>query len=109
MLIAESDGDMEIGAFIEAGFDILGNFIVKLSCTDYEYSKYDYEQSVVLDSDEYAKLARYLRVPCQELPVALGERCGDRSSLLVPSDVRSIFKDIIELILDSGARYKLKR
>lgn len=107
-LIAESDNDMEIVASIVVGFDYLNNFVVKYSFEDYrEYGK-DWERSAIVDEDDAKRMAQRLRVPLSDLPQIIYDKFNDFSGIAVPSEVEDTFKEILDFVLDCGARYKLK-
>ena len=109
-IIVESDNDLEIVGTIVSGFDYLNNLIVEYRFEDYRSCGKDYSYSAIIDEDDAKVMARYLNVPLSSLPKVLYDKFGcPFSDILVPSEVEGIFGDILNFVLDCGARYKLKR
>lgn len=109
-IIVESDNDLEIVGTIVSGFDYLNNLIVEYGFEDYRSGGKDYSYSAIIDEDDAKVMARCLKVSLSSLPQILYDKFGRSfSEILVPSEVEGIFGDILNFVLDCGARYKLKR
>lgn len=108
-IIVESDGGIEIVATIVAGFDYLNNLVVQYDLEDYREGEKDYTYSAIVDEDDAKVMAKRLKVAYTDLPKALDDEFGDTTDLLVPSEVEAVYKDILDFILDCGAKYKLKQ
>lgn len=107
-LIIDSDGDMQFGRGIVAGFDDEKNFAVVLDYTDYE-TGYNRKTWAVVEKEDALVMADYLKVRLTLLPQEIRERFGDSSDIAVPSEVEALFKDILDFILSCGVRYQLKK
>lgn len=107
-LIIDSDGDMQIGSGIVAGFDDEKNFAVVLDYTDYE-TGYNRKTWAVVEKEDALVMADCLKVRLTSLPQEISERFGDSSDIAVPSEVEALFKDILDFILACGVRYQLKK
>lgn len=107
-IIVESNSDIEIVATIVAGFDYLNNFVVQYHFEDYRVGGKDYTHSAIVDEEDAKGMARHLKVSYAGLPQALYDEFGDTTGLSVPSEVESVYKDVLDFILDCGAKYKLK-
>lgn len=108
-LIAESDSDMEFVASIVVGFDYLNNFVVQYLFEDYRENGRDWERSAIVDEDDAKRMAQRLRVPLAALPKIIYDRFNDFSGISVPSEVEGTFKEILDFILDCGARFRFKK
>ena len=106
-LIIDSDGDMQFGSGIVAGFDDEKNFAVVLDYTDYE-TGYNRNTWAIVEKEEALEMADYLKVRLTSLPKEILERFGDWSDIAVPSEVVAVFKDILDFIISCGVRYQLK-
>ena len=106
-LIIDSDGDMQIGSGIVAGFDDEKNFAVVLDYTNYE-TGYNRNTWAIVEKEEALEMADYLKVRLTSLPKEILERFGDWSDIAVPSEVEAVFKDILDFIISCGVRYQLK-
>jgi hypothetical protein len=107
-LIIDSDGDMQIGSCIVAGFDDEKNFAVVLDYTDYE-TGYNRKTWAVVEKEDALAMADYLKVRLTSLPQEILERFGDSSDIAVPSEVEAVFKEILDFIIACGVRYRLKK
>lgn len=108
-IIIESNSDLEIVATIVAGFDLLKNFVVQYHFEDYREDGKNYSHSAVINEEDAKTMANHLKVSLVDLPQVLYNEFGDTTGLSVPSDVESAYKDVLDFILDCGAKYKLKR
>ena len=108
-IIVESDNDLEIVGTIVSGFDYLNNLVVEYGFEDYRSGGKDYSYYAIIDEDDAKVMAKHLKVPLSSLPKVLYDEFGSFSDILVPSEVEGIFSDILNFVLDCGAKYKLKR
>lgn len=107
-VIVESNDDLEIWSSIVVAFDIYGNLEVTLEFIDYTNHKYDTCVCAMVEKNELQILEKSLHVEICNIPQLLFHRFGDVSNKAVPSEVRKIFQDILEFLLDCGVRYHLK-
>ena len=108
-IIIETSGDLEVVWIIVAGFDYLNNFVVQYCCMDYEKGKGGFEISAIVDEEDAKVMANHLKVSLVDLPQTLYDEFGDATEVAVSSEMEGIFKDILDYILDCGAKYKLKK
>lgn len=106
-IIIESDEDLEIVSTIVAGYDFRNNFVVKYTCKDYQRGE-EKGYTAIVDEQNAKVMARFLKVELTKLPEALYDEFGDCTGISTLSDIEYVFKDILDYILDSGAKYKLK-
>ena len=108
----ESDDDLEIWSSLEIGFDYRDALIVRLDFADYDDHTRDNVLYAVVDADEVPIMVDHLRkvdvVPTADLPKAIAERCAGHPVPVPPSYVRSAFKEVLDCIIDCGARYRLR-
>lgn len=107
-IIIESDSDLEIVATIVTGYDTMKHFVIQFIYEDYRKGGRNNSYCAVMDEEEVATMAHHLHISPNELPQALYDAFGDKSGIAVPSEVESVFQEILEYILDCGARYSLK-
>lgn len=106
--IAQSDDDLEIWASVTVGFDDGKNLIVKLEYIDYDKKEYSYNRYAIVTLRSACQLAEKLRVSLTALPSALKKRYGCcLSDFLVPSDIVTCFKEVLDFMNDYGIRYKI--
>ena len=108
-LIAESDEDLEkISAALSVGGGDDGMFGVQYEFKDDDDDWNNDCVQALVDRDDAIVLARNVGVTVSNLPKAFCDKFDPNSSVLVPSEVEAIFKEILEFICDSGAKYKLR-
>ena len=106
-VIVESHDDLEIWSSITVWEGARQELVIQLEFTDYDDPDRETKTSATLDRDEAATLAKHLHITAEALPQALFDRYGDTSNLAVPSEVEALFQEILNFILDHGARYRL--
>lgn len=106
-LLVESDEDLEIVSSLSAGLDDRKRLVVQLEFVDYENHRRDNTLYALLDQEETQTMADRLHVPPAELPATLRVHFGDHPLLPTPSYVRGLFKEVLDFIIDCGARYRL--
>ncbi len=108
-LIMESDNDLPICSLITASFDGLQGLAVTLEHEDYEEPEYAYQVQATVGKEDVRLMAQNLGVSPPSLPSFLSSRFGNTSGTIAPSEAEAVFKEILDFILDCGARYHLKR
>lgn len=106
-VIVESNDDLEIWSSITVWESPRQELIVQLEFIDYDNRDRDRKTFATLDRDETRLLADQLHLSAEALPQALFDRYGDTSNSAVPSEVEALFQEILNFILDHGARYRL--
>ncbi len=114
-LVMESDEDAQIYASIYIEEDDNGSLAILLDENDggWDYPEgISYEPSkctiATMDTDEVYIMASYLNIPKQGVMAHLLKEFGDHSYISSPSYVKASFKEILEYILDCGAKYTLQ-
>ena len=108
-LIAESDEDLEkISAALSVGCGDDDMFGVQYEFKDDDDDWNNDCVQAIVDRDDAILLARSMKVAVSNLPKVFCDKFDPNSSVLVPSEVEAIFKEILEFICDSGAKYKLR-
>ena len=115
-LLMESDEDCQIYATINIGDDDNGGLAIQLDDNDggWDYPEgFSYESNkctiATVDADELNIMASYLNISKQNVKAHLLKEFGDHGYISSPSYVRACFKEILDYILDCGAKYKFKR
>lgn len=106
-IIAEADGDLPFGDCVSADINYRKELVIEYITTDYR-TEIESNKLTTVDRDDTAKMAAYLNVPIEQLPQRILDECGDTSDVCTPSEIKGIFKDVLEYILDCGVRYTLK-
>ncbi len=107
-LIASTHDDFETWSGIEVGFDNFKNFVVHLEHEHYNQSK-DHTYAII-DNENTAIVASALKTSIQKLPCLLYEKYGYIDDVRATyNDIEATFQEILELFLDCGAHYQLKR
>lgn len=106
-IIAESDGDLPFGSCVSADINFRKELVIEYVTTDYK-TEIEQKKVAVVDNEDSLRMAEYLGVELEALPQSIFDECGDSSGVCTPSEVQGIFKDVLEYILDCGARYVLK-
>ncbi len=108
-LIAESDEDLEkISAVLSVGCGNGDMFGVQYEFKDDDDDWNNDCVQAIVDKDEALLLAKNIGVAVSKLPEVFCDKFDPNSSVLVPSEIEAIFKDILDFISDSGAKYKLR-
>lgn len=107
-VIVESHDDIEIWSSIIIWESPRKELIIQLEFIDYDNHERDHSIYATIDPDEATTMARSLHIDPDSVPRAIFERFGDTSNTTVPSKVEATFQEILNFILDCGARYRLK-
>ena len=108
-LIMESDNDQPICSSLTACFEENQGLAIVLEHEDYEEPEYNYKIKAAVDQQDTCLMAQNLKVFPSSRPSLLSNRFGNTSGTIAPSETEAVFKEILEFILDCGARYRLKR
>ena len=106
-IIAETDGDLPFGDCVSADINYRKELVIEYITTDYR-TEIESKKLAIIDAEDTAKMAACLNVPIEQLPQRILDECGDTSDICTPSEIKGIFKDVLEYILDCGVRYTLK-
>ena len=106
-IIAEADGDLPFGDCVSADINYRKELVIEYITTDYR-TEIENKKLATVDRDDTAKMAAYLNVPIEHLPRRIWEECGDTSGVCSTSEIKGIFKDVLDYILDCGVGYVLK-
>lgn len=107
-LLIETDSDMEIVAVVSAGTNVKGELVVEYEFEDYEDEGNNFKKIATVDKDQALVMAGYLGVEVKDLPGELYDEFGELQGVGVPSDAECVFADVLDFILDCGAKYDLK-
>lgn len=103
-----SDEDQPIVADISTGFDDRKNLVIKMEYTDYEDSRYDTTTIATVSFEDARTLAGRLRTNTLELPQVLADEFeGEPGILYSTNDVKGVFKEILDFLVDYGIHYRL--
>lgn len=107
-ILIETDGDLEAVASVVAVINEKGELIVEHDFEDYEDEGNNFTKTATVDAEEALKMAQSLAVEVNELPGELYDEFGEIAGVGVPSDAECVFADVLDFILDCGAKYNLK-
>lgn len=115
-LLMESDDDCQIIANIVIGYDVRGNLVIQLGVYDdggdypegFRFVSKD-ETTATIDVDDLEVMAAHLKLSKGEVLSHLLDEFGRSGYIARTSYVKDCFKEILEYILDCGAKYNLKR
>lgn len=106
-IIAESDGDLPFGDCVSADINYRKELVIEYITTDYR-TEIESKKLATVDREDTAKMAAFLNVPIEQLPQRILDECGDTSDICTPSEIKGIFKDVLDFILDCGVKYEFK-
>ena len=106
-VIAESNDEMEIWSSVTVWRNSNNELMVRLEFADSDDPKRNYQLSAIIDRDEIKSLAASLGSTTDSLPAVFFDRFGTTSNCMVPSEVEALFQEILNFILNNGARYRL--
>lgn len=107
-LLMETDSDLEIVAMVSAGINERGELVIEYEFEDYEDERRNFKRIAIVDRQEALLMANSLNVQVTDLPDELYEELGEVGGVGVPSDAEGLFADVLDFILDCGAKYNLK-
>ena len=107
-IIIETDGDLEAVASVTATVNANGELVVEHDFEDYEDEGNNFTKTATVEKEEALKMAESLAVEVKDLPDELYAEFGEMAGVGVPSDAECVFADILDFILDCGAKYSLK-
>lgn len=107
-IIVESNDDLEIWSSIIVGFDDEKNLVVQLEYINYDDHEEDYVQKAVVDKMGAFLLAQQLRVALTDLPSALQKRFVVNHNAYVPSQVKTLFHEIVAFLRENRVVYVMK-
>ncbi|HIZ25559.1 MAG TPA: hypothetical protein H9969_00625 [Candidatus Barnesiella merdipullorum] len=108
-VIIESNDDIELWSSITVWEGPRHELAIQLEFIDHDDHTRDHKITATLDRDKAALLADRLGITPEAVPQTLFDRYGDTSNTSVPSGVEALFEEILNFILDHGARYRLIR
>ena len=106
-IIAEADGDLPFGDCVSADINYCKELVIEYIATDYR-TEIESKKLATVDRDDIAKMAAFMNVPIEQLPQRILDECGETRDVCTPSEIKGIFKDGLEYILNGGVRYAWK-
>ena len=107
-IIIETDGDLEAVASVVTAINENGELVVEHDFEDYGDDGNNFTKTAIVEKEEALKMAESLAVEVKDLPQELYDEFGEIAGVGVPSDAECVFEDILDFILDCGAKYSLK-
>ena len=108
VIIVESDGDLPFYDCVLAEINYRKQLVIEYTTQDYK-TEAESKMLAIVDSEDTAKMAAHLNVPIEQLPQCIYDKCGDWRDTCTFSEVKGIFKDVLDFILDCGVKFVLKR
>lgn len=106
-IIAETDGDLPFGDYVSADINWRKELVIEYVTTDCR-AEIESRSLAVVDAEDTAKMAAHLNVPLEQLPKCIWDEYGDPREIWTPSQIKGVFKDVLDYILDCGAKYELR-
>lgn len=108
-LLIETDPDLTLVATMVIGFDDNGNLALEYRVTDYNIPLEPRVKYVSVDKENAYVLAKKVNVALTKLPNYICHRYGKRPLCeTVPSEARTLFREILDFYKYNGIRYQLK-
>lgn len=102
-----TDADLPIAASVYAIVNTRNELVIEYIFEDDQKPWSNFKKLAIVDKDDTIKLANYYNVEMEHLPQFFYDECGIPYDS-VPSQAEKIFKESLEIILESGAQYKFK-
>ena len=102
-----TDADMPLQAAVYALINDYKELVIEFRLDDDRHSSNSFARHAVVDKDDAILMARHLNIKVEELPNKVYEVCGVSYASTV-SHAESVFQEVLEFILDCGARFNLK-
>ncbi len=101
-----TDADCSKQATIYASIDICKRLVIEYHCEYDDSPSRNFERRAVVDNYDTQQMAAYYNVDIKQLPELLFDKCGVAYDS-VPSEADSVFKQVLDIILDAMVHYKL--
>ena len=109
-LIAETHDDFDVYSSVVVGFDDAKNLVVELERSDSNRPRHNRKNRAVVNAEEALLLAKRLNRRLVELPQALSEEFVDTEyDFLTPDDIQTVFREMLDYILELGGHYVIDR
>ena len=107
VIIVESDGDLPFYDYVIAEINYRQQLVIEYITQDCK-TEAESKMMAIVDSEDTAKIAAHLNVHIDQLPRYIYDKCGDWRDTCTSSEVKGIFKDVLDYILDCGVKYELR-
>ena len=106
--LIEVDNDAPYSYWVSVEVTEKQEMIVELEYKNFENHAHDYKQQAIVDSENTAIMSNYLQVQLSDLTEYLHDEYYHSICYNEGEDAEGLFADLLDLILDCGAKYKLK-
>ena len=106
--LIEVDNDAPYSYWVSVELTETKEMIIELEYINFENHAHDYKQQAIVDSENTAILSNHLHVQLSDLTEYLHENYYHSIKYNEGDDAENLFADLLDLILDCGAKYKLK-
>lgn len=106
--LIEVDNDAPYSSWVTVEVTDEKELIIKHEYTNFENHALDHQHQAVVDSENTAIVIDYLQLELSDLTEYLHEEFYHPMSQNEYDDAEALFADLLDLILDCGAKYKLK-
>ena len=106
--LIEVDNDAPYSYWVSVELTETKEMIIELEYINFENHAHDYKQQAIVDSENTAILSNHLHVQLSDLTEYLHENYYHSIKYNEEEDAENLFADLLDLILDCGAKYKLK-
>ena len=106
--LIEVDNDAPYSYWVSVEVTEKQEMIIELEYKNFENHAHDYKQQAIVDSENTAIISNHLQVQLSSLTEYLHEEYYHSISYNEGEDAEGLFADLLDFILDCGAKYKLK-
>ena len=106
--LIEVDNDAPYSYWVSVEVTEKQEMIVELEYQNFENHAHDYRQQAIVDSENTAIISNHLQVQLSDLTEYLHDKYYHSICYNESEDAEGLFADLLDLILDCGAKYKLK-
>lgn len=106
--LIEVDNDAPYSYWVSVEVTEKQEMIVELEYQNFENHAHDYRQQAIVDSENTAIISNHLQVQLSDLTEYLHDKYYHSIYYNEGEDAENLFADLLDLILDCGAKYKLK-
>ena len=106
--LIEVDNDAPYSHWVTVELTDKQELILELEYKNFENHAHDYKKQAIVDKENTAIVTNFLQIQLSDLTEYLHEEFYHPIWYNEGDDAEGVFADLLDLILDCGAKYKLK-
>lgn len=107
--IIESHNDFNSWASVCTGFDEKENLLIKLTFQNNEEGGSQLTTTATIDADTAYQMAAYLKISLTRLPQFILKKFGNESKTASPTEVKSLFYELLNFVTVYKGHYRISR